>query len=150
MEYSTGFLFDPDFKRVVMIKKQTPAWQNGLLNGPGGKREPNENSLMNVMREFFEETSVMFAGWKYLKSYIFNKDHVVDVWYGTTSLDSLDIKSLTAEEVGIYAVSDLTEQTVVNGVLEMIVDVINDSADKNVVFDRWRKIFENSNRQHSE
>ena len=36
-EYVCGFLFSPDRKKVLLIRKRRPAWQAGKLNGVGGK-----------------------------------------------------------------------------------------------------------------
>ncbi len=58
MDYSLGFLFSHDFKQVVLIKKNKPAWQSGKLNGVGGKIESGETPLQAMIREFEEETGV--------------------------------------------------------------------------------------------
>lgn len=57
-DYVLGFLFSNDKKSVVLIKKQKPEWQKNLLNGVGGKIEPNERLYESITREFQEETSV--------------------------------------------------------------------------------------------
>jgi len=57
-EYSLGFAFDSDKQAVVLIRKNKPEWQAGLLNGVGGKIEPGESPLDAVVREFKEETGV--------------------------------------------------------------------------------------------
>jgi 8-oxo-dGTP diphosphatase len=56
-QYVLGFLFDDD-ENVVLVRKNKPAWQCGLLNGVGGKIEPNETELKAMVREFTEETGV--------------------------------------------------------------------------------------------
>lgn len=48
---------------MVMIKKERPAWQAGLLNGVGGKIEPGETPFEAMVREFQEETGVHHMGW---------------------------------------------------------------------------------------
>lgn len=45
-------------QRVVLLEKQSPAWQKGLLNFPGGKIEPNESGIACAARELFEETGI--------------------------------------------------------------------------------------------
>ena len=56
--YCVGFMFSPDLTKVVMVRKNRPEWQAGLLNGPGGKIEPGEMSFTAMIREFKEETGV--------------------------------------------------------------------------------------------
>lgn len=51
-----GFLFSEDGSRVLLVWKNRPAWQNGKLNGVGGKIEPGETPLQAMKREFLEET----------------------------------------------------------------------------------------------
>jgi 8-oxo-dGTP pyrophosphatase MutT (NUDIX family) len=63
-EYTLGFLFSEDKQRIVLIEKQHPEWQKGLLNGVGGKLEPGETALDCMVREFFEETGVYIPNWE--------------------------------------------------------------------------------------
>lgn len=56
--YSLGLMFSLDGSRVALIRKKTPLWQAGKLNGIGGKAEPGETSLEAMTREFFEEAGV--------------------------------------------------------------------------------------------
>lgn len=56
--YCLGFAFSPNLDWVVLIQKQRPDWQRGLLNGVGGHVEPPEYTASAMSREFKEETSV--------------------------------------------------------------------------------------------
>lgn len=59
IEYVCVFMFDPEFKKVILIRKEKPEWQKGFLNGVGGKVEKNEDSIHDAMsREFLEETGI--------------------------------------------------------------------------------------------
>lgn len=51
---STGFIGQPGWK-VSLIRKNS-GWQEGMLNGIGGKREPGEAFVDAMVREFKEET----------------------------------------------------------------------------------------------
>jgi 8-oxo-dGTP diphosphatase len=53
--YCVGFMFDPA-GRVALVRKNRPKWQEGLLNGIGGKLEPGETALTGMAREWKEET----------------------------------------------------------------------------------------------
>jgi 8-oxo-dGTP diphosphatase len=57
-EYVCSFLFSPDRTRVVLIRKNRPAWQAGKLNGVGGKIELGESPRQAARREFREETGL--------------------------------------------------------------------------------------------
>jgi 8-oxo-dGTP diphosphatase len=56
--YVCGFLFSSDRTRVLLIRKNRPAWQAGKLNGLGGKIEPRETPHQAMRREFREEAGV--------------------------------------------------------------------------------------------
>ncbi len=63
-QYVLGFMFDNLMQNVVLIRKNKPAWQEGKLNGVGGKVEPNEGFLLAMTREFYEETGVFTNSWR--------------------------------------------------------------------------------------
>jgi len=56
--YSLGFMFNKTKDQVVLIRRIRADWQQGMLNGVGGKIEPGENSHDSMVREFTEETGV--------------------------------------------------------------------------------------------
>lgn len=58
MKYVLGFLFDISDASVLLVRKNRPEWQAGLLNGIGGKIEEGEEPLAAMKREFFEETGI--------------------------------------------------------------------------------------------
>lgn len=57
-QYVLGFAFNLALTQVLMIRKNRPLWQKGLLNGIGGKVEPREIESLAMVREFKEETGV--------------------------------------------------------------------------------------------
>lgn len=52
-------------RRVLLVRKNHPEWQAGLLNGIGGEFEGDENVEQCVRREFREETGFDFDRWDY-------------------------------------------------------------------------------------
>ena len=62
-EYVLGFLFSPDKKEVLLLKKEKPAWQKDMWNGVGGKVEEGEASIQAMAREFEEEAGVQIDTW---------------------------------------------------------------------------------------
>lgn len=55
--YVVGFVFG-DNNQVLLIRKNRPEKQKGLLNGIGGKIEVNENPSDAMVREAFEEAGL--------------------------------------------------------------------------------------------
>lgn len=53
-----GFLFDDRRQQVVLLIRNSPAWQKGKFNGVGGKIEQGEKPVEAMVREFEEEAGV--------------------------------------------------------------------------------------------
>jgi 8-oxo-dGTP diphosphatase len=63
-EYVLGFAFNPKRTHVMLIEKQRPKWQKGLINGIGGHVNPHEDPGDAMRREGIEETRIDFMDWK--------------------------------------------------------------------------------------
>jgi len=59
LKYVVGFVFNERRTSVVLLHKRRPAWQAGLLNGPGGMVGANETWEQAMEREFAEEAGVV-------------------------------------------------------------------------------------------
>lgn len=59
--YCVGFMFSPDMRRVLLLLKDRPVWQQGKLNGVGGKVEESESGDAAMVREFAEEVGIVTA-----------------------------------------------------------------------------------------
>jgi 8-oxo-dGTP diphosphatase len=57
-QYTVSFIFTPDLAEVLLVHKLAPEWQVGMLNGVGGKIEPDETALDCIVREVKEETDL--------------------------------------------------------------------------------------------
>lgn len=57
-QYTLGFIFDKSIQKVLLVHKLSPPWQNGLINGIGGKIEKGEDSNTCIVRETFEESGL--------------------------------------------------------------------------------------------
>lgn len=64
-QYALGFLFSDDLNEVALIRKKRPEWQNGRLNGIGGKVEKEESPNNAMIREFHEETGYYLSNWEH-------------------------------------------------------------------------------------
>lgn len=112
-DYVCGFLFDEkDNKKVVLIRKNRPDWQKGLLNGVGGKVEPNETIPEAMSREFEEETGVKIPAEKWIRfcnlegrKNEYNENDTWTVWFYYTIGDISEVKTMTDEQVLIYHLS---------------------------------------------
>jgi 8-oxo-dGTP diphosphatase len=70
-EYVTGFATECDTGRVLLVRKNKPKWQRGILNGIGGKVEPGELPADAMRREFREEVGSDVNGyWTYFAKII--------------------------------------------------------------------------------
>lgn len=65
MKYVLGFLFDLKDDTVLLVRKNRPTWQEGLLNGIGGKIENGEEPLEAMIREFKEEVGYEQDDWNH-------------------------------------------------------------------------------------
>lgn len=114
IEYCLGFAFAPSHKGVVLIKKQRPAWQAGLLNGVGGKVESQENPYSAMKREFEEETGVHHFNWKRF-GYLYGQEWGVYLFTTVLSVDELaSIEPFKTDEEIILADSDNLSNTIPN------------------------------------
>jgi len=110
-EYVLGFLFNVARTRVVLIEKQKPEDQRGLLNGVGGKIEWKIDKFPSdaMTREFLEDTGVnstqiiwteyceLFGEeWNVLVFKAFAEDSVLDA-----------VESITNEKVAVYNINEL-------------------------------------------
>lgn len=98
VNYVVGFAFNKGIKdRVVLIKKNKPKWQKGLLNGVGGKIEVGESPIEAMQREFKEETGIDHKKWDYVGN-MSGEKWVVEIF--TCELEDIyDAKTITDEKI---------------------------------------------------
>lgn len=125
-EYVLGFLLRDNRTSVVLIRKDKPNWQAGLLNGVGGKIEPPESPLTAMIREFREETGVdtSKSGWQQFCEMSGNDFAVYcfkaldsDAWARVASVTSEQVERVHPDQLGEHdCVSNL------HWLLEMAID----------------------------
>lgn len=97
--FVVGFLFSGG--DVFLIRKNHPEWQNGLLNGIGGKVEIGETPEEAMRREFMEEAGMDIHDWREFAT-LTNNERDIELHAFTARRrysETRCIKSLTDEEV---------------------------------------------------
>ena len=112
--YVNGFLFSPDHQHVALIQKRQPAWQAGRLNGIGGKIEVGETAIDAMVREFAEEAGVAteHSNWQHFVT--LSGEGFVIYFYFASSEQIEHVRTVEAEEVGIYPVDALPDTVLHN------------------------------------
>lgn len=108
VEYCCGLLYNRAGTRVVMIRKNRPAWQAGLLNGVGGKIESHEAPREAMSREFQEEAGLSLSvdGWE-LAVVLTAPAAKVSFFRRFTDNAVIDrVRTMTDERVIVCSVSD--------------------------------------------
>lgn len=110
LNYVVGFAFNKEKNKVLLIKKIKPAWQNGLLNGIGGKIENYDITPYHSMtREFLEESNIKTSEeeWYYF-SKLDSDDFELNCFVGFFDDDLLNsFESITDEQVTLVSVQEL-------------------------------------------
>lgn len=106
ISYCLGFAFTDNDNFVVLIQKNKPAWQKGLLNGVGGKIEENELAHEAMVREFREETGITHHHWTRVTQMNFNGAEVI-VFATRLPKGHNNLTQMTEEQVGLYSIIDV-------------------------------------------
>jgi 8-oxo-dGTP diphosphatase len=107
--YVVGFLFSPDLSKVVLIKKNRPDWQKGLLNGVGGKIEDNESSGHAMSREFFEEAGVFIPISHWVEVLTLKFEYcIIDVYACNHNGYIEEVKTTTDEEIILRTANNIS------------------------------------------
>lgn len=108
MKYVNGFMFSEDYKKVLLIKKNKPSWQKGLLNGIGGKVEGDENYHKAMTREFSEEVGIDHDNWDLFLDYNIKDEHKI-LFFVCSSNKLYEFERMEEEEPIIINVCDLND-----------------------------------------
>ncbi len=149
--YVCGFMFSPDKKQVLLINKLRPDWQNGKINGIGGKVEEGETPIDAIVREFYEETgkTTIISDWSFAFSLssntAYSDGHDYKVFYFKSLLGFDDTFSKTDETITIEKVDSLPPNILTG--LKWIIPVLLDdfvSTGKDIINNNdkeWMSIF---------
>ena len=106
-----GFYFSRDRSRVLLIRKNRPAWQAGKLNGVGGKIEPGETPADAIRREFREEAGLDVAHWQEALTLTAPDWHA---HFYKAFGDPSAARAMTDEALEVYPVRPLPPDTIPN------------------------------------
>lgn len=108
LNYVMGFVFSPDLTHVVLLEKQSPVAQKGLLNGVGGKIEPDETSPQAMARECKEEAGIAIAAQQWTCYAHLSKPEVfeMDVYFSISDL-AFSAKTMEKEAVNTFKITDI-------------------------------------------
>lgn len=109
--YVLGFIFSPDFKDVLLIRKNKPENQAGKLNGIGGKVEDGETSHEAMVREGEEETGLNTDSWNYFITFGNNKEQWRVSCFYTVNPNLSDIAYKAPREEGKLGVFSTENET---------------------------------------
>lgn len=114
-KFTVGFVFTPGFEKVLLVHKEKPEWQKGLMNGVGGKYEPGESAEECVSREVEEESGLVIAPelWRYvgkMKTETWCVDVLASVW----DSDLAEARKCDYEEVEWVSTKDLPHNVISN------------------------------------
>lgn len=108
MKYVVGLAFNEIGTELLLIEKKRPQWQEGLLNGVGGKVETTDASFKDAMiREFEEEACITITDWREVATNL--EQHYELVFFTTFTNEIYNAKSMTDEQLQIVDV-DLIPQ----------------------------------------
>ncbi len=125
MNYVLAFAFDDD--KIIMIRKNRPKYQNGKLNGVGGKIENAETAIMAMVREFKEETGVSSydSDWVNFANVI-NHFYILNCFKIDLSGLSKAVKTVTDEPIEIHEIKKLYKEQLVGDYLMLLSIALND------------------------
>lgn len=106
--YVVGFVFDPSWQRVLLIRKKRPDWQAGKLNGIGGEIERNETPSAAMTRECMEECGLLIPHkeWTLYVSLQDRRGWWIDFFYAVRDAIG-DAQSTTDEDVEVVPTESL-------------------------------------------
>lgn len=114
-KYTLGFLFNKELTKVLLIHKQRPAWQKGMINGLGGKFENHESALECIAREVQEETNISTNPKSWIKyAELHSSKFAVDVMATIYSGPEADATNNEDQPVEWFDIKDLPKNVMTN------------------------------------
>jgi len=105
--YCLGFVFTENDDKILLLSKERPAWQKGLLNGIGGHVEEGETFPDAMIREGREEAN-LYVDWT-LIAHIGSSEWSMGCFRATDSYAVFNAPPVNdvGEHLGSFAVRDI-------------------------------------------
>lgn len=133
-KYVVGFAFNLTGSQLCLIRKIKPDWQQGKLNGVGGKIGDGESPRHAMRREFSEETGYQHNAWDYVGVL---KGCDYELYIFTAELPVLNLRqnlhSITAEDLEFVDPKRLPDDCIPN--LHWIVPLCQTESDEEFTLD---------------
>jgi len=116
--YVVGFAFNKGKSLVLLMRKNHPPWQDGLLNGIGGKIEKEETAIQAMHRECKEETGLVLE-WESrgIMRGLNNNGHPFECWiFYAYSGEVYNFKQLENEPLALYISSRVHREKALSNV----------------------------------
>lgn len=114
-KYVVGFIFNKDLDTVLLMHKNSPAWQNGLVNGLGGKVDGEETSFDCIVREIKEESGLITLEDRWIKTgKVYSNTFTMDVFGYIYDGDMNNAKTLEDEQIEWFPINKLPKNCVEN------------------------------------
>lgn len=126
--YVVGFLLTGDGAgtRVMLIRKNRPAWQAGRLNGIGGHIEAGETPGVAMRREFIEETGVVIDDWRNIVRLTGDGFRLWVFAARTDAATFAGARTMTDEVIETVTIGEIPYRTDVIRNLPMLIAIAND------------------------
>ena len=114
-KYVVGFVFSKDLNSVLLMHKNRPAWQNGLVNGLGGKVEEGEDTFITISREIEEESGLVIPKESWVKvGRVYSGSFTMDVFGHIYEGGINDAFTKEDQPIEWFKVNDLPRNTIEN------------------------------------
>ncbi len=129
--YVAGFMLDY-YGNVALVRKSKPVWQQGLLNGIGGKIERRELPITAMIREWYEETGNYWTDWRSFATLRF--DDAVVYFYSARcdELPPFAAANDVGEPIEVHAYNDVQHEAVIPNLKWLLPLAFEDPAKPNV------------------
>lgn len=97
MNYVVGFVFSPDRRKVLLIRKKRPNWQKGKLNGIGGHIIEDEKPVEAMCRTAKKEADIDLPE-EYWKRFAFINSTEFDLHCFRTFTNQIDLAETKTDE----------------------------------------------------
>lgn len=114
IEYVAGFLFNDDGRVVLLIRKNRPEAQRGLLNAVGGKIEKGETPAQAMQREFREEAGLDLDDWMHFATLTDGSTYRVYFFCDFSEDELWAAESMTDEKVFVHSTRKMEQLSLVS------------------------------------